>query len=203
MRKLLSAALAKHIGKELTVEVARDIVRLACDEQDRSIDPEQFGQRSCGSLLIQAERFRDIWQELEPLHSAQYAETEGYRQGLALNSDVPAGIACERNGGLVQFTVRHDGRLVGHLRVCLGMCNHTQTRILMEDALYLLPEYRPGRAVVRLLEFMEESMRALGVYELRVTSKNVNGFGRLLEHMQWQPISRGWVKMINKGASYG
>jgi GNAT superfamily N-acetyltransferase len=201
MRKLLAAALAKHIGKELTVEVARDIVRLACDELDRSIDPQQFGQGVCGSLLIQAERFRDIWQELEPLHAAHYAETEKHRQGLALDPDIPAAIADERNGALVQFTVRHDGKLVGNLRVYLRMSRHTGTRYMVEDTLYLLPEYRRGRVAVRLLEFMEDGMRTLWVCEMRSTTKNVNSAGRLLEHLQWQPVETGWVKMINKGVS--
>ncbi|MBV8156910.1 MAG: GNAT family N-acetyltransferase [Dyella sp.] len=197
--EVLAIALAKHIGKELTVDVARQIVRDVRsieEEHAQPIDPARFGARRCGSLVLQAERFADILPELDALHRAHYAETEKHRHGLPLAPDIDAALADERRGALVQFTARHEGRLVGNLRMYLRTSRHTGTRFASEDTLYLLPEHRKGRAALRLLQLMEDSMRTLGVHELRASTKTVNKTDKLLEFMGWQPVSTELVKFL-------
>lgn len=197
MREVVALALAKHKGQLLTTEVAKEILR-DLEPVDQSIDPQKFGQVVSGSLVIRAERFRDILSELESLHEAHYEETEKHRQGLKLIPDVQGALADERAGALVQITARHAGRLVGNLRVYIRTSRHTSTRYMVEDTLYLLPEYRRGRAAVRMLQFMEQSMRLLGVLEMRATTKAVNRTDKLLEFMGWQPVATELVKFLKE-----
>ncbi|MBO9680964.1 MAG: GNAT family N-acetyltransferase [Acidovorax sp.] len=196
---VLAIALARHIGQALTVDVARQIVRDVRSieaEADKPIDLAMLGERRCGSLVLRAERAADILPELEALHRAHFAETEKHRHGLPLAPDIEAGLADERRGALVQFTARHEGRLVGNLRMYLRTSRHTGTRFASEDTLYLLPEFRKGRAAMRLLQFMEDSMRALGVLELRASTKKVNRTDKLLEFMGWTPVATELVKFL-------
>lgn len=197
--QVLAIALAKHIGKELTVEAARQIVRdvRSIEETQWSpIDPSRFGERRCGSLVLRAERLADVLPELDVLHRSHFAETEKHRHGLPLAPDIEAGLEEERRGTLVQFTARHEGRLVGNLRMYLRTSRHTGTRFASEDTLYLLPEFRKGRAAVRMLEFMEDSMRELGVLELRASTKMVNKTDKLLEFLGWTPVATELVKFL-------
>jgi GNAT superfamily N-acetyltransferase len=197
--QVLAIALAKHIGKELTVDAARQIVRDVRSiegAQWSPIDPARFGERRCGSLVLRAERLADILPELDVLHRAHFAETEKHRHGLPLAPDIEAGLEEERRGTLVQFTARHEGRLVGNLRMYLRTSRHTGTRFASEDTLYLLPEFRKGRAAMRMLEFMEDSMRKLGVLELRASTKMVNKTDKLLEFLGWTPVATELVKFL-------
>lgn len=195
MREVLSIALAKHVGETLTVQVARQIVQDALGV-DRPIDPARLGERRCGSLVIRAERFADILPELDVLHRLHWAETERHLIGIPFNPDIEAALEDERRGELLQFTVRHEGALVENLRVYLRESRHTQTRFAMEDTLYLHPDYRRGRTAIRLLEFMEECLRELGVLELRASTKQVNRTDKLLMFMGWKPVATELVKFL-------
>lgn len=195
MREVLSIALARHVGETLTVQAARQIVQDVLGVVE-PIDPAMFGERQCGSLVFRVERFADILPELEVLHRMHWAETEKHRHGLEMNPDIDAMLDDERRGEMLQFTVRHAGRLVGNMRVYLRTSRHTKTRYMVEDTLYLVPVHRGGRTVIRLLEFLEDCMRDIGVLELRSSTKKVNRTDKLLEFMGWTPVATELVKFL-------
>lgn len=195
MREALSIALARHIGTTLTVEAAKQIAQDVMGAS-QPIDLSKFSPRQCGTLTFAVERFADILPELEVLHRMHWAETEKHRQGIPLNPDLEAAMEDERRGELLQFTVRHGGRLVGNLRVYIRTSRHTQTRFAVEDTIYLVPAHRSGRTAIRLLEFMEDCVRDLGVLELRASTKQVNRTDKLLEFMGWKPVATELVKFL-------
>lgn len=195
-------AMAKHLGKAITPEVAAAIEAEAFYQPDASIDPTQFPQTRCGSLTLQAERARDILDELHVLHVEHWKETEKHRHGIAFNPDYEAGLADERAGNLLQCTARCDGALVGNARWYVYRTNrHSQTPFAREDTLYLLPAYRTGRVAVRLIQYSELCLAKLGIQELRADAKLVNGTARLLEHLGYQPVATNFVKFL-KGATH-
>jgi GNAT superfamily N-acetyltransferase len=201
VQDVLAVALARKIGRELTVEVAREIVRdvvgMVHQREHNPIDIRQFEPRQCGSITLAVEYFEDILDELDVLHRMHFAETEKHRLQLPFAPDIAAGIADERRGSMIQFTARCEGKLAGHLRVYLGVSRHTGTRFASEDALYLRPEYRRGRHAIRLLEYSEDCLRQLGVYELRANSKMVNRADKLLEFVGFKPVSTELVKFLD------
>lgn len=189
-------ALVEHLGQVLTPDVARALEIAALSFPDQSHDPAKFGQATCGTVTLQAERLADVIPELHVLHEAHWAETERHRHGLALDLDYDAMLADERAGTLVQFTARKAGQLVGNLRVYIRSSRHTQTRFAFEDTLYLLPEHRGGRTAIRLIEFAERAMASIGVFEFRATAKLLNRTADLMQHLGYKPVATELVKFL-------
>jgi hypothetical protein len=191
-------AMAKHMGKPLTPEVAAAIEAEAFAEPDRSIDPARFAPSVCGSLTFQVERLSAIEDEMEVLHQAHYAETEGHRHSLRLAIDYEALRWEERQGTLIQFTARRSTELVGNFRLYLRVSRHTQTPLAIEDTLFLMPHVRRGRASLAFVDYAGEVLRSLGYHEFRATVKKTNpAAGRLLEHRGFLPVATEYV-LIDK-----
>lgn len=195
----LREALGSSLGLTLTPELAAAIETYALDTEDRSHDPAKFGSVEYKDYTIQVERFRDILPELHRLHEQHWRETERHRHGLQLNPNYDAVIDTERVGNLIQFTMRHkSGELVGNLRMYLSVSIHTQTRFAQEDTLYIAPDHRGGFAVMALLRFAEQSLRAIGIREIRANSKLVNHADVLMKRMGYTPFALEFVKFFEE-----
>lgn len=196
MKQGLCNALAKCIGQELTVELAKQIVAEAMTPPDVSHDPASFEHEQHGDCTFQVESFRAILPELIPLHEAHWFETEKHRHGLPLNPDYDQMGERERAGRMLQFTIRRDGELIGHSRMYLATSMHSQTLFAEEDTLYVKPEHRGGLMVVALMRYGERLLRALGVREIRANSKLVNRADVLMRRMKYQPVALQFVKLF-------
>lgn len=188
--------LAAKLGKTLTPEDAVEIESAFFYSPDKSHDPAQFGSEARGEYTIQAERFKDILPELHELHLEHWKETEKHRHGLEMNPDYDGFLARERAGNLIQFTVRHDGKLVGNLRMFVSKSMHTQTLYANEDTLFLSPQHRGGFLVMALIRFAEKSLRGIGIREIRVNSKLVNKADVLMRRMGYDPVALEFVKIF-------
>jgi hypothetical protein len=189
-------ALAPHLGHTLTPELCAALEHAAFATPDQRIDPGQFGTARCGSYTFAVESFAAVLPDLRRLHEAHWQETERHRHGLALAPDYEAMAADERAGRLVQFTARHQGALVGNLRVYLGVSRHTGTRFATEDTLYLVAEHRGGRTAMRFVQYAERCLVSLNVKEVRATAKLVNGAARFLEGCGYRPVATELVKFL-------
>lgn len=198
MRKQIAIALAKHIGKSLTPDIAIAIAREICEAEDRTIDVSQFAPVVFGKYTLRCELLRKVLPELHPLHLAHYQETESFRASIPLNPDYDAMLDREHIGKLLQFTSRvtATGELVGNLRVYLSHSAHTQTRICTEDTFYVLPEHRGGFMAVRLWQFGESVCKALGVREFFIDFKNINQAASMARYLGYQPIATKYAKVI-------
>lgn len=193
------AALGASLGQQLTPELAARIEQFVFQPEDRSINPEAFGVQHYKDYTIRAERFRDILPELHQLHVEHWSETEKHRHGLKMNPDYDAMLARERAGEMVQFTLRDsDGQLVGNCRVYINVSLHTQTRYASEDTLFIKPQHRGGFVVMALMKFAENSMRALGITEMRTNSKMVNKADVLMRRMRYTPVAIEFVKFFEE-----
>ena len=144
IRHVLSA----HIGKVLTPELACEIELAATAPDGKAIDPQSFGETEHDGYVIRAERMADILPELHPLHVLHWSETEVWRHRVPLNPDYLAMVAMERSGRLIQFTVRHQGELVGNLRIFIQTSLHTQTLFASEDTLFIRKNHRLSTSIV-------------------------------------------------------
>jgi GNAT superfamily N-acetyltransferase len=195
----LRHALAAHLGQVLTPEVAAFIEAAAGQiPADYAHDPQKFGALDWHGYVIAVERFADIVDELHPLHEAHWCETEKYRHGLLLNPDYERYAQIERGGGMVQFTVRRDGALVGNMRVFLAESLHTSTLVSTEDTVFIAPEHRGGFLVMALMRFAESAVRSLGVREVRVNSKLVNKADVLMRRLGYEPFGIQMVKFFKE-----
>lgn len=192
-------ALAAKLGQVLTPEDAAELEHALFFQSDESHDPSKFGALERDGYTIQAERFRDIVDEMHQLHLEHWSETEKHRHGLTMNPDYAGFIARERAGNLIQFTMRTQaGELVGNLRMFISTSSHTQTRYASEDTLFIKPAHRGGFAVMALMRFAESSLLAIGVREIRVNSKLVNKADVLMRRMGYDPVALEFVKIFKE-----
>lgn len=192
IRHVLSA----HIGKVLTPELACEIEIAATAPDGQAIDPQAFGETEHEGYVIRAERMADILPELHLLHVLHWNETEAYRHGFALNPDYLRYQAIERAGGLIQFTARNGGELVGNLRLFLSQSLHTQTSLVTEDTIFLKPEHRGGFLSMAMLRFAEQAVVSLGAQEIRSNSKLVNRADVLMRRMKYRPFAIQFAKFF-------
>lgn len=199
-------AMAKHLGKVITPEVAAAIEVEALYEVDRSVNVMQFAPHEYRGIVFAAESFRLIIDELHPLHEAHFAETERARDGLPLQPDYEYMAAAERRGDLVQFTARIDGELVGNIRMYLFKDLHTGTRGAREDTLFLSPKARTGFAASRFIEYAERCLAQLGCGEVWCDTKILHDeagnvtrdVGALLRRQGYAHVANKYLKRISK-----
>jgi hypothetical protein len=194
---LFRRAAAAHLGQMLTPEVAAQI-EMACRIVRAPVDLEALGSETHGDYVLRAERMADILDELHPLHVAHWQETEKHRHGLPLEPDYDYMLGRERDGTMVQFTLRRGGVLVGNLRMYLGLSRHSGTRFAQEDTFYVMPEHRKGLLAIRFWQFMERAVRALGAVEIRTDSKLINRVNRLNEYLGYTPVATKFVKVFQE-----
>lgn len=180
----------------LTPEIATAIEVAARTPEGEPIDLRSFGTQQRGDYLIGAERFEDVLPELHALHVQHWGETEAWRHRLALNPDYAAMAAMDRAGRCIQFTVRHQGALVGNLRIFIHTSLHTQTKFASEDSLFISKEHRGGFLAMALIRFAERALMVLGIDEIRINSKLVNKADVLMRRMEYQPVALQFVKVM-------
>lgn len=193
----LREALAGKLGCVLTPEIAAEIEHRAFDRADRAIAPALFTPRPYRNLTFRVESFRDILLELEVLHAAHFAETEGHLD-VPMQPDYAYRAERERMGELLQFTARDDaGKLVGNLRLYLKHSLNTGTPFAEEDTFYLSPEVRKGFTAKLFLRYAEDSLYWLfDIREFRATTKTANTAGKLLDYSGYQHVANQYVKTI-------
>lgn len=196
----LRNALGERLGAVLTPELAAQIEFMAFDRADRAIAPDKFAQKAYRGCTFQVESFRAILPELQILHELHFAETEKHLQGFALKPNYDYMAERERAGGLVQFTARSDGQLIGNLRMYVGKSLHTGNLFAEEDTFFLLPEYRKGFTALSFLRYAEESLvQIVGVREIRANSKVVNNAHRLMDYRGYQHVANQYIKTFKEG----
>lgn len=196
MRQALCMALAAHAGQPLTQEVARAIV-LAVMGERRPIDTAQFAPLVLGDYTIQVERFAAVLPEMHPLHQLHWLETEGFRHGIALAPDYAACIERDETGGCLQVTLRHQGQLVGHVRMWVhARSQHTSLPMADEDTLFIRPDHRGGMLAIRLMRYAEACLLALGVREINANSKLANGAGVLMRRLGYKHVAEQFSKVF-------
>jgi hypothetical protein len=199
-------AMAKHLGKAITPEIAAQIELEALYEPDRSVDLAQFYPHEYKGVAFQAESFRAIKDELHVLHVAHWNETERARAGFALEPDYEHMELAELRGELLQFTARKDGVLVGNIRMYLFRDLHTKTKAAREDTLFLLPEVRQGFMASRFIDYAERCLRAIDVCEVWVDTKIlfsesgdvVRDVGALMRRRGYTHVANRFHKTLSK-----
>lgn len=192
----LAKALSRHIGEDLSMDGATQIMReafpwaglpaLALPEPER-----------CGRLLFSVEKFSEIERELHAMHAVHWQETERYRHGIGLSPDYAAMALEEQFGSMLQFTARDGATLAGNLRVYLRMSRHTGTLFATEDTLFLSEPYRLGRNAMRFVSYAERALADMGVKEIRCSVKTANGAQRFMVGMGYRPVATELTKLLD------
>lgn len=187
-RELLSVALARQIGRELTPELAMTIAREADSEPDLTVGPTR----------IQPVQWQEFTFQCEPLRAAGEALRQHRRDFLRETqpeatdrTDWGRLQVMQRRGGHATFTARHaaTAELVASIWLFIDENIDTGVSMVTDDLFYVVPASRGGMLAARLWQYAERSMFSLGVREAIFHSRLDNGAERLARFLGYRPVS--------------
>lgn len=197
MREQIAIILAKNIGQVLTMDLATEIAVAICECADATVDVSKFKQETYKGYQFQCELLRDILPDMHKLHVQHYAEVEVEKAGLTFNPDYDRLLDIEKRGGLLQFTARKNGELIGNMRIYVSKSTHTQTMICSEDTFYIVPEHRGGFTAVRFWQYVERCCIDHGAREIQFDSKLINNADSMARYLKYQPVAIKFMKVID------
>jgi len=119
-------------------------------------------------------RFKETYEELEPLYRQHYAEMTDRleKNGIPYSSYNPRldrYISAGDRGDLLTFVLRFDGEAVGYSNVYLTNDMHNGDLIAQEDTIFVLKEHRNGVGK-KLVRVILEELKERGVKRVSVAA---------------------------------
>lgn len=155
------------------------------------------------SLSFGIEKLAACWNEVMIAAAAHWSETENFRRGEVFNPSFERYKACEDIGFFHLFVARDGAKLAGYAGMYVTQSMHSQTMIAVEDTWFLLPEYRKGRNAIEFVRYVERRLREMGVEAVQMSAKIANNAGRILEYLDYRPVSTVYWKSLRIPASSG
>jgi GNAT superfamily N-acetyltransferase len=195
---LMSLVLAKHVGSVLTLPLAATIAREVSPSSP--LLPSEWAPDSYGAYTLQAERLVSAYDTLRGQRMRYLAETNpGQRNDL---TDWDRLMESQRTGEHVIFTARDQaGDIVASLWLWFGPDLDTQRLTVQDDIFYVLPEHRGGMLAVRLWQYAERCMFAIGARDAQFHSRLDNRAQRMAFFLGYTPTATR-VKKTSDGDSF-
>jgi hypothetical protein len=134
--------------------------------------------------------------ELQALADREYDEV-GQKDLARLNVDWVRYCELDAAKKLATFIAKKDGVIVGYAAFIVQHHIHYQDALVAANsAVYVAPEVRAGRVVLKLLRFAELGLSAQGVKKIYYHVKRQKDFGRLLDHLGYQDVERMYAKVV-------
>lgn len=136
--------------------------------------------------------------DLQVLAEREYAEV-GQKDLASLQVDWVRYCELDAAGKLAAFVARRDGALVGYaIFIVQTHIHYTGALVAANSAVYMAPESRAGRVVLKLLRYSEIGLKAQGVRKVYYHVKREKDFGRLLEHLGYQDVERMYARCLEQ-----
>lgn len=193
---MIADILWRNQGQVLTPELIVGIVHAANFVPDMGVDFSNIEPVVHGDFTFHVQRYIDALPELKELHHLHWLETEKHRHNLPFNMNYEDYLRADRAGGIVLFTIRKEGRLVGQSTMRLHFSTHTQTLVSDEDTLFLHSDYRGGSTIFKFIAYMDDVLTGMGVKEVRVSSKIINSADKLMMRCGFVPFATQLVKFL-------
>ena len=126
------------------------------------------------TYAVSLETIEQSYAELEPLYRQHYAAMRERMaaQGVQMSSYNPRFEQYDKaskEGWLLTFVLRSDGKAVGYSNIYVTNDMHNGDLIAQEDTIYVVPEHRNGSGRL-LARFVHADLKARGVKRLNVTT---------------------------------
>jgi GNAT superfamily N-acetyltransferase len=145
------------------------------------------------------ESWPDFWRDAEgALIYRHYQELALHQGQIPLSPDVEKYEAADKLGMAHIVTVRHEGKLVGYfIAAIIGHLHYKNAGpMATTDIYYLSPEFRTGGIGLKMLLFLEESLKAKGVVKIYLSTKAHQDHGPLFEALGYQLSDRVFTKLV-------
>lgn len=153
------------------------------------------------NFLIQQIPIRESIEDIRPLHAAHYAETEVKYKHHTVGVNYAHMAACDEAGTMRCFGARlvDTNQLVAYLFVYISPSAHDSSLSAVEDAYFIMPEYRGSGLARRLLQYSEKRLKELGVDYFFMSSKAPVGgpnIGMFLETEGFKATAVMYTKVL-------
>lgn len=123
-------------------------------------------------------------EEMQPLLELHYQELTCHKDQIKLEPDWKRYAELEQQGVFVLFTAREHGHLVGYSAFFLTPHIHyAQTRVAINDVLFLHPDHRKGRTGIKLIRHSEQALKAMGMQKITWHIKFSHDWRTILHRM--------------------
>lgn len=151
------------------------------------------------AVLIQEERFDQVWPEIQALVMQHHREVARDPDQTPLDINVEQYRLLEEHGGMFILTLRHEGQLGGYMVLLVHYSLQSQTILCgMVDAYYVHPELRRLGYASELFQQMEACMRTRGVHRLFSHMKPYIAHPAFYEKLGWHETEIIYSKWIGQ-----
>jgi GNAT superfamily N-acetyltransferase len=155
-----------------------------------------------GDYTIGLEKMTDVLLEFSRVHCEELEETEPRWLTFPIRANYRMYMQAELASKMVMFTLRHKDVPVGSLLYFLKQSPNVAGAMMASDAgLYITPEHRKGRLGIRLMDYAEDTLKALGIHYIVHSDKSPAGgmnLGKLFNRQGYKPFAVSYVKEINE-----
>jgi len=148
-------------------------------------------------ITYQVEEARDIVDEIKVLLTDHWEEVALDKSVIKLNPDYDRYVKMGEEGTLHIVTVREDNELVGyHLSFIMPHIHYKDSMTAFTDIFFLRKDKRKGTVGIKLLKFMEQSLKARGIQKIYMGTKTHIDISVILEHLGYKHIEKIYTKVI-------
>jgi GNAT superfamily N-acetyltransferase len=149
------------------------------------------------SITYQVEKPSVVLPEMVPFFAAHWQEIAMNRDRVPLDVDYDKYLALGEAGRLHVVTVREDGKLVGyHVSFIEPHLHYKSTLFAHTDIYYLDPPKRKGSTGVKLFQFVEQSLKSIGVKVMTTSTKAHADISPIFERLGWTKRETVFTKYI-------
>lgn len=155
-----------------------------------------------GSYTFSRVPIAGIVDQLQALAAREYEEV-GQKDLDSLNVDWARYRELDAAGKLATFIAKRgpgqSGVIVGYaVFIVQTHIHYKDALVAANSAVYMAPEARAGRLVLKLLRYAEIGLEAQGVRKIYYHVKRERDFGRLLDHLGYQDVERMYAKVLGR-----
>jgi len=143
------------------------------------------------------EDFYIVRKEVDELFYKHWEEIAVNKDKIKLNPDWSFYESIYEAGNLGIYTARKDTNLVGYFIVIARPHPHYKDHIFAaNDIIYIDPDYRKGLVGYKLIKFVENDLKNMGVSVLTINTKVHKPFDAVLERLGFENVERLYSKYI-------
>ena len=150
-------------------------------------------------FTFQRESLSSVKKEIIPLLESHWDEIALNKETIKLNPNWEAYEMLEQLGSLGLYTARKQSKLVGYFVVIAEKSIHYKDHIFAaNDIIYLDPAHRKGFLGLKLIKFVEQDLKSMGVSVLTINTKVHQPFDVIMKRLGFSLIERTYSKYLGE-----
>lgn len=148
-------------------------------------------------ITYQVEKYHEVDKEIHALWYEHWEEVALNKDVIPLDPDYETYTKLSLANILHLVTVREDGNVIGyHIALVYPHMHYKSSLTCFTDIFFIKKEKRKGFVGIKLLKFMEESVKERGVQKIYMGCKLHIDIGPVLEHLGYKQIEKIFTKVI-------